>query len=111
MSAQEQLHTVTMTMDAFTGIIDDAYQAECERFDAELETAYGDVYAYRHKLRRAVATPMAQQLADKLFAAEEAAACIGNRRFFTAGLMAGLKIAALACHALASSGDDSGELR
>ncbi len=81
--------------DIFSSLIVDAYQAECERFDAEMEGADGDVFACRHDLRRAAGTPKMRALADRLIKAEEEAAGVRNRGFFLAGAMVGIKIALL----------------
>ena len=82
--------------DHIVHLIGDAYQAECERFDAEMEQADGNAYACRYDLLWATRTSKMRALADRLFAAKEAAVGVRNQGFFMAGFAAGLKIAILA---------------
>ena len=81
--------------DIFSSLIADAYQAECERFDAEMESADGDACACRDDLRRAARTSKLRALADRLIKAEGAAAGVRNRGVFMAGIAAGIRIAGL----------------
>ncbi|MCL6613386.1 MAG: hypothetical protein K6U03_02000 [Firmicutes bacterium] len=80
----------------FSSLIADAYQAEGERFDPEMERADGDAYACRHELLRAAGTPRMRALAEKFIEAGEKAAAVRYRGFFMAGIAAGIEIALLA---------------
>lgn len=84
MSVQEQIRPVMA--DVIAGLIGDAYQAESERFDAEMERVDGDACACRHDLQCAVRTPRIRALVDRFIEAEEAAASIRYRGFSRPGL-------------------------
>ena len=73
-------------------LIADAYQAECERFDHEIERTDADVFACRLDLLRAARTPRMRALVERLAEAEEAAAEARRRGFFAAGVEAGIRI-------------------
>ncbi|MCL6613105.1 MAG: hypothetical protein K6U03_00560 [Firmicutes bacterium] len=78
-----------MNLDKFKA---DAYQAECERFDPEIEKRTATYPPAATNCYRVARTPGMRALVDKLIEAEEAAAEVRKRGFFVAGVVAGIRI-------------------